>query len=206
MQTKKYGNIKSVSLKIAGIKTIFKDHLYSVQYDGCSESEFTRLFNLWKNPENVDLFIDTYKDLMISPFWVAQGISASYARRLITQEAVATESHFLDLYLNTINGDVPDFNQEFVFLDKQVFEFRLRSKHKMYGTHGKDCPSFLRIYAIKVENNCFLITGGAIKLTHRMDEAEYLQEEVRKLNTVHDWLEQEYILDVEDLNNYESYE
>jgi hypothetical protein len=39
-----------------------------------------------------------------------------------------------------------------------------------------------------------------------MDEADYLQEEVRKLNTVHDWLEQEYILDGEDLNNYESYE
>ena len=195
-----------MSLKIAGIKTIFKDHLYSVQYEGCSESEFTRLFKLWKNSENVDLFIDTYKDLMKSPFWVEQGISASDARRLITQEAVATESHFLDLYLNTMNGDVPDFNQEFVFLDKQVFEFRLRSKHKMYGTHGKDHPSFLRIYAIKVENNCFLITGGAIKLTHRMDEAEYLQEEVRKLNTVHDWLEQEYILDGEDLNNYESYE
>ena len=75
-----------MSLKIAGTKTIFKDHLYSIQYEGCSESEFTRLFNLWKNPENVDLFIDTYKDLMISPFWVAQGISASYARRLITQE------------------------------------------------------------------------------------------------------------------------
>ena len=195
-----------MSLKITGIKTIFKDHLYSVQYEGYSESEFTRLFKLWKNPENVDLFIDTYKDLMKSPFWVEQGISASDARRLITQEAVATESHFLDLYLNTMNGDVPDFNQEFVFLDKQVFEFRLRSKHKMYGTHGKDSPSFLRIYAIKVENNCFLITGGAIKLTHRMDEADYLQEEVRKLNTVHDWLEQEYILDGEDLNNYESYE
>ena len=195
-----------MSLKIKGIKTIFKDHLYSVQYEGYSESEFTRLFKLWKNPENVDLFIDTYKDLMKSPFWEEQGISTSDARRLITQEAIATESHFLDLYLNTINGDVPDFNQEFVFLDKHVFEFRIRSKHKMYGTHEKDRPSFLRIYAIKVENNCFLITGGAIKLTHRMDEAEYLQEEVRKLNTVRDWLEQEYIIDGEDLNIYESYE
>jgi hypothetical protein len=195
-----------VGLKIEKIKTIFKNHLYSVQYKGCNESEFSRLFKQWKNPELVEVFLDTNKKELDNHFWKDRNMTQSKARRLITQEAIDTEDHFFDLYENTRKGDVPDFNQEFFFLDKHVYQFSLRSKHKMYGTHEKEFPAFLRIYAIRIDNNCFLITGGSIKLTQSMNESKYLIKELEKLNNVQSWLEKEYIADSDDLNKYENNE
>lgn len=192
-----------MGLKVEKIKTIFENHLYSVQYEGFNESEFSRLFKQWKNPEAVELFLDTNNKELDSQFWKDKNMTQSKARRLITQEAIDTEEHFYDLYENTLRGEVPDFNQEFLFLDKQVYQFSLKSRHKMYGTHYKDSPAFLRIYAIRIGNNCFLITGGSIKLTHSMSESSYLLEELEKLKDVQTWLETEFIADNEDLNKYE---
>jgi len=76
----------------------------------------------------------------------------------------------------------------------------------MYGTHEKEFPAFLRIYAIRIDNNCFLITGGSIKLTQSMNESKYLIKELEKLNNVQSWLEKEYIADSDDLNKYENNE
>lgn len=42
-------------------------------------------------------------------------------------------------------------------------------------------PSWLRIYAVRLDTNLFLISGGAIKLTKNMDKP-HLQNELRKLD------------------------
>lgn len=34
-------------------------------------------------------------------------------------------------------------------------------------------PSWLRLYAIKLEPGCYIITGGAIKLTRTMEERQH---------------------------------
>ncbi|PZQ91008.1 MAG: hypothetical protein DI548_02535, partial [Flavobacterium johnsoniae] len=41
--------------------------------------------------------------------------------------------------------------------------------------------SWLRIYAIRVDKNLFVICGGGIKLTKTMNEREHLQKELEKL-------------------------
>lgn len=45
----------------------------------------------------------------------------------------------------------------------------------------KTHDSWLRIYAIKLESNSYLITGGAIKLTRTMEEREHTLNELRKM-------------------------
>lgn len=44
--------------------------------------------------------------------------------------------------------------------------------------------SWLRVYAIRLGVNHFVITGGAIKLTRTMNEREHLNEELMKLEVV----------------------
>lgn len=55
----------------------------------------------------------------------------------------------------------------------------------------KDRPrhvSWLRLYAIKLEPGCYIITGGAIKLTHTMQEREHTLAELVKMEQVRNYL------------------
>ena len=55
----------------------------------------------------------------------------------------------------------------------------------------KDRPrhvSWLRIYAIKLEPGCYIITGGAIKLTRTMQEREHTLAELGKMEQVRNFL------------------
>ena len=42
--------------------------------------------------------------------------------------------------------------------------------------------SWLRVYAIRLEPNVYVVTGGAIKLTRTMQEREHTMEQLEKLN------------------------
>ncbi len=48
--------------------------------------------------------------------------------------------------------------------------------------------SWLRVYAIRLEENVFVIPGGAIKLTRTMQERPHTQEQLDKLNHCRQYL------------------
>jgi hypothetical protein len=66
------------------------------------------------------------------------------------------------------------------------------SKNKAYGNRNQ---SWLRIYAIKVDVNTFVVTGGAIKLTRTMNEREHTSLELIKLTRCRDYLREEGLID-----------
>jgi hypothetical protein len=61
----------------------------------------------------------------------------------------------------------------------------------------------LRIYAIKIGPNTFIVTGGAIKLVGKMDERTHLLKEKQKLDEIRNYLKEEGILDQDDFEMYE---
>lgn len=56
-------------------------------------------------------------------------------------------------------------------------------------------PSWLRIYAIKLSQGVYVITGGAIKLTLKMEERNHTKVELAKLENVRRFLLNEDIID-----------
>ena len=66
---------------------------------------------------------------------------------------------------------------------------------KVYGEYK---PSWLRVYAIRIERNAFVVTGGGIKLVQRMQEREHLQKELDKLELIKQYLIDKEIIDRED--------
>jgi hypothetical protein len=61
----------------------------------------------------------------------------------------------------------------------------------------------LRIYAIRLEANVYIVTGGAIKLTHLMQDKEHTVLELEKLNKCKAFLKLNGVFDKEsfvDLN------
>ena len=69
----------------------------------------------------------------------------------------------------------------------------------------KDRPehaSWLRIYAIKLEPGCYIITGGAIKLTRTMQEREHTLKELDKMEQVRNYLINNQAIDAESFADF----
>jgi len=63
---------------------------------------------------------------------------------------------------------------------------------KAYGT---TMASWLRLYEIKVDSNMYIITGGSIKLTQRMEDRKHTMQELIKLDMCREFLRSEGIFD-----------
>jgi len=60
---------------------------------------------------------------------------------------------------------------------------------------GKLNKNRLRIYAIKIDDNCFVITGGAIKLSQSTQENKENDREVTKMKNARDYLIRKDVFD-----------
>lgn len=99
------------------------------------------------------------------------------------------------MFLN-IGADV-DLDNYFRPLDNLRTLETLLGKEKARPSRRKSHPSWLRIYALKLGHGIFVITGGAIKLTFKMQEREHTTEELRKMEYVRNYLLSENIIDNE---------
>ena len=75
----------------------------------------------------------------------------------------------------------PDANIDHLFrpLENSRTAEMLLGRGKAKGRH-RIHDSWLRIYALKVEEKTYLITGGAIKLTRTMEERKHTLDELRE--------------------------
>jgi hypothetical protein len=180
---------------------IFAENIWSIQYDNEELDEYSRAFNSWHNIEYLYDFIEDNKKLLDDPFWNTYDIERIVW--LIYEEARSWEAVLHQLYKNSQEGQKPDFDDKFFPISKNIYEWRLL-RTKAYGKSRDISPSFLRLYAIKVANNAYIITGGAIKLTKTMNECAYLKKELIKLENVRRWLQREGLSDIDDLINFEN--
>lgn len=62
--------------------------------------------------------------------------------------------------------------------------------------------SWLRVYAIRIETDVYIVTGGAIKLTPSMQDRPHTMLELQKLNKCRDYLKQNGGFDQDRFINY----
>lgn len=155
------------------IDCIFAEQLYAFRYEGEEDHEFNRLMELWTD--------------------------VSYLRECAIKNKVTD----IDVFVNQILKDaeeIDDFINElaknnepytFYFQPLQDSEFgKILARQK-----GKKRKNNLRIYAIKIDDNCFVITGGAIKMSQKMQDHPDTAEELKKLNWAKDYLSDNGVFD-----------
>ena len=76
------------------------------------------------------------------------------------------------------------------------------SREKAKGARVSGHASWLRLYAIKLDDGIFLITGGAIKLTHLMQERQHTLIELRRMEMVRNYLIENGVIDSDGLIEY----
>ena len=171
------------------IVRIFADQLTSFRYGTDQPDEFSRLFRQWQDPEFLYSFFTEHIEDLQSGFFGS--ISVQTAIRRTRDDARQLEQALQQLATETSR------NLDSIFAPLQQtepIEFT-RSKAK-----GNTQRSWLRIYALKLQSNVYVVTGGAIKLTQAMQDREHTWHEISKLNRCKDYLREQGISDIEGLS------
>lgn len=178
------------------IFAIFPPYIYSIKYDNTDNNEFDRLFDEWNDVSSVLDFLQKHKEMLKASVW--KKISApELAARQVLDEAEALELLFNELNNHTANGMEPDFDSHFHHLDGK---YKFEIEYEPVKSYGDIRPSLLRIYAIKMDKNTYLITGGGIKLGATIQESPDLQDHViQNIDMVRAWLKDNGIMDATDM-------
>lgn len=179
------------------IVTIFANYLYAFKYDNEEADELERLFDCWHDVSFLKDFFERQESDLLDGFW-GKFMSVEKAVSETREEAQEFTDWILESCENVKNGNKPDLDSLFKPLNNTDSYCVELLKTKAYGVKTK---SWLRIYAVRVEPNVYIVTGGGIKLTATMNDREHLEEELNKLRKGVQYLKAQNIFDKEALTN-----
>lgn len=154
------------------IVAIFARKLYAVQYKGEIYNEYDRLMELWTDVSYLRAYAKQNKLDDIANFVNETIAHTNYISKLMAKV------QYENLSLNTFFRPLDDLETR-----KKMLSLQKGKQHR------------LRIYAIKVDDDLFVITGGAIKLVHKMQEHPDTLNEKYKLEQVQTYLKRAGIFD-----------
>ncbi len=160
------------------IREIYKDCLYSIKFDEADTDEYSRVLALWKDLDYLVEFFKANAKEVDQPFWREVGLNpdSPYASaERVASEAIVLAAHIHELAQNAKVGEIPDFEDFFHPLGGKYSYVRELEPHKSYGSFN---PSLLRLYAIKLERNVYLVVFGGIKLGRTIQNSPGLKEKV----------------------------
>lgn len=169
------------------IESVYPPYIYSIKYDETQLNEFERLLEEWRDlDKSIDFFTHNQTYLQ-SEFW-SHISDPEIAAEQVSEEADDLELLFYNLFQNTEKNQDPDFDSHFKFLEgKYKFEF----EYVPFKSYGSNRPSLIRMYAIKMDSNKYIIVGGGIKLCKTIQESPYLQDHIiQNIDRVRLWLRQ----------------
>ena len=167
--------------------------LWAVRYDGANDNELFRLFDQWNDVMWLrNFFKENINDL--SAYFKITDINQAISDTIDDSEIL--EGVILDIS--------PEANLDLIFrpLSNNRTLAEMLEKMKTRGERTNRHDSWLRIYAIRLADGKYIITGGAIKLTATMQERPHTQAELDKIEKVRRFLLDEGIVDDDGFIDY----
>ncbi|MDE6547481.1 MAG: hypothetical protein K2L22_00655 [Muribaculaceae bacterium] len=168
-------------------------NLWAVRYDNCLDNV-------------LDMILDQWNDVGWLRSFFKQNIVdlAAYFKITDVNQAIydtIEDSERLQCLIMDIS---PDANLDEIFrpLENGRISEMLLGKEKARLQNTPRHASWLRIYAIKLEQGIYIITGGAIKLTRTMQEREHTLVELARMEKVRRFLLDNDIVDLDSFNDY----
>ena len=162
------------------IDCIFASQLFAFRYEEEEDNEYDRLMDLWDDAEYVDDFLKKNKDD------IPRNTSIEQVADCIAEDTIKIDKTLIEI------TESPDKTLSYFFRPLHNQEYKIKVLSLQKGR--KSC---LRIYAIRISDDIFLITGGAIKLPlhHLMEDREHTKEELKKLEKTRSFLNSKGIFD-----------
>jgi len=170
------------------IVDIFAEQLYSFVYkddDGFYDlNEYDRLLDLWTDVSYLRTYAKNNKVKDINQF---------VNNRLEDAEQIE------DVLEEIVNNEQP---LEYYFRPLYDTEIGVRILSLQKGKASR--KNGLRLYAIKIDDNCFVITGGAIKMSQTMQGHPDTSKELPKLDRAKAFLKNNGVLDRDSFYEFKS--
>ena len=165
-----------------------KDHLWAVRDLSKPKNELALQFQSWNDIEYLmEFFMENIEDL--KDYFHIERISEAIEDTMDDAEQ-----------LERLIFDIPytdNLDELFKPLASSDLTIRELTREKARNWERIGHASWLRIYAIRLEKNVFVITGGAIKLTRAMQDRLHTQKELDKLNRCRQYLLSNGVFDSE---------
>nr|WP_322625025.1 hypothetical protein [uncultured Flavobacterium sp.] len=172
--------------------------LFAIHFDNEENDELEKCVENWFDTAYLyNFFNDNINDL--NSGYYGKPVSIPQAIKFTRQEAEILFQALEDLALQGADNNFKNLsaifqplrNEEYGTVDLQKVKAKTNIEKK-----------WLRIYAIKISPNTFIITGGAIKLVRAMQDNYQLLQEKQKLDHIKEFLQEEGIFDQEDFEVY----
>ncbi len=162
------------------IVTIFAYNLFAFHYKGEKENELSRLLDLWNDTAYISSFLEEHK----------RDIPSHENINQLPFKILGFSNNIDDKLNELANNESLQLEEFFAPLHNQEYQELKLSKQK-------GSKNYLRLYAIKIDKNCFVITGGAIKFTHLMEQRPHTKQELVKINRCRDYLKDNGVFDAD---------
>lgn len=145
------------------IVPIFEPYLYAFQYENEDENEYDRLMNYWSDAIELEQFFTDNIHLLNQKY-----------KNLTIDTASEQTADIVDNIRNEIEDKQENLDTLFQNLNDMVSSRRNMSdqKHK---------NKWVRLFAIMIEPNYYIVTGGAIKLSEKLENHPTTLNELQKL-------------------------
>jgi hypothetical protein len=157
-----------------------EDRLFAACFEGFDRDELDRTLDSWKDAEWLREFFNRSRE-DLSKFDLA--LKVKNAVRQTMEEAEQIYDRLIEF------SEKDKLDELFKPLDNREMSQRPYEFQKLKAK-GERRKSILRLYAVKFRD-WYIITGGAIKLTDQMASRPHLKTELRKLDIVKQFLQDE---------------
>ena len=178
---------------IDGIFAIVNESLLSVRFEGNDKDEFARLFEQWQDIDYLEDFFESNKDDLQDGFF--GNISVEDAVFTTIDEADKLENHIKEV---AEKGQESDCSTLYDLVFHPLHEYDTSKIHTESKAYGLKSSSWLRIYAVQIAPNLYVVSGGVIKLTKAMQDRPHTTEELKKLKATVAYLKKEGFEDTDD--------
>lgn len=167
--------------------------LWAVVYEGSTVNILSQKLSNWISIDYLTAFFTEHSNDLETYFKITDLDSAIYDT---IADAATLSCLILDISPNA------NLDQLFRPLEPSRMTEMMLSREKAKGNNTSGHPSWLRLYAIKLDNGIYLITGGAIKLTPKMQDREHTLTELKRMEMVRNYLIDNGIIDSDGLIDY----
>ena len=162
--------------------------LWAVRYEGDADNVLDMVFDKWDDVMWLRSFFKANILDLQSYFNISD---VNLAIDITVEDSDVLQRKILDIS--------PDANLDELFrplCNMQTSELVL-NKEKANPNVLTRHRSWLRIYALRLDDGCYIITGGAIKLTRTMQEREHTLQELLRQEQVRNFLLANNIIDTD---------
>ena len=183
-------------MEIVPTFAVVEESLYSVLYDTEINAvddngvtipveqlhEFRRLFYFWNDPVRLRAFFEEHEEDLKEAYW--EGITIDEAIEKTRKEAKKLEAILIEYAEHGKTTRHKNLSMLFKPLSDGKFEKEFeKDKVKVDGK-----KTWIRLYAIRIDANLFVVCGGAIKLRKTLNDRTYLLNELEKLKITRSYL------------------